>query len=126
MAPAYGWNAESCNRWESALSLLDDIDPTVLVNRLAAPLAPDARRGFRSAAEEALMRVSCAGEGAFYRAVAPLQRSFFDPPSDERAGWDVTQSGRSGGRPSRLKSAPALEHGGDQRHVRYRRHQVVG
>src|SRR5262249_28103886 len=32
-----------------------------------------------------LVLVSCWGEGAVYRAVASLQRAFFDPPSDGRA-----------------------------------------
>jgi hypothetical protein len=94
------------------LSIVDDIDPTLLINRLAGPLAPDARRAFRQAAEEALARVPCWGEGAVYRAVAPLQRAFFDPPADWRAGWDISQEMRRG---SKLRAGPAIASGRDLR-----------
>jgi hypothetical protein len=57
------------------------------------------------------------GRGNCYRTVAPLQRAYFDPPTSERAGWDISQETR----PSKLRAGPALEHGGDQRHVRYRK-----
>jgi hypothetical protein len=62
---------------------------------------------------------SCWGEGAVYRAVASLQRAFFDPPTDCRAHWDIE---REFSQASKLKAAPAIEYGGDLRHVRYRRH----
>ena len=71
-----------------------------LIARLAGPLSPHW------------------GEGAVYRAVAGLQRAFFDPPSDGRAHWDIEQELR----PTKLKSAPPIEYGGDLRHVRYRKH----
>jgi hypothetical protein len=61
----------------------------------------------------------CWGEGAVYRAVASLQRAFFDPPSDARALWSIEQELS---RVSKLKAAPAIEYLGDLRHVRYRRH----
>jgi hypothetical protein len=79
----------------------------LLIARLAGPLAPDVRQAFRRAAEEALARVPCPGEGAVYRAIAPLQRAFFDPPSDWRASWDITQETRL----SKLRSAPAIGYG---------------
>jgi hypothetical protein len=99
------------------LSSFDDVDPDVLISRLAGPLTPDVRPAFRQAAEAALACVHCAGEGAFYRAVAPLQRAYFHPPTFERAGWDVSQEIA---RPSKLRAAPAIEYGGDLRRVRYR------
>ena len=62
--------------------------------------------------------VPCWGEGAVYRAVAGLQRAFFDPPTDCRAHWDIE---REFSQASKLKAAPAIEYGGDLRHVRYRK-----
>jgi hypothetical protein len=60
----------------------DDID--ALIARLSGPLLPSDREAFRQAALDALTRVPCWGEGAVYRAVASLQRAFFDPPPDAR------------------------------------------
>jgi hypothetical protein len=97
--------------------LFDDTDAEILIARLSGPLAPPDRDAFRAAAESALARVPCWGEGAVYRAVASLQRAFFDPPSDGRAHWDIEQELR----PTKLKSAPAIEYGGDLRHIRYRK-----
>ena len=57
----------------------DDVDSEALISRLAGPLLPADRAAFRAAAEEALTRVPCLGEGAAYRAIAGLQRRFFDP-----------------------------------------------
>jgi hypothetical protein len=74
------------------LPISDDADPEILISRLAGPLAPADRVAFRRAAEAALARVPCWGEGAVYRAVAALQRQYFDPPSDVRAMWDITQT----------------------------------
>ena len=99
------------------MSITDDLDSDALISRLASPLSPPARAAFRAAAEDALTRVPCWGEGAVYRAVASLQRAFRDPPSDGRAHWDIEQELR----PSKLKAAPAIEYGGDLRHVRYRK-----
>jgi hypothetical protein len=64
--------------------------------------------------EDALSRVPCWGEGAVYRAVAVLQRQYFVPPGDHRAGWDIEHDLF---RPSKLKAAPAIEH------VRYRKQE---
>jgi hypothetical protein len=83
----------------------DPVD--LLISRLAGPLAPDVRQAFRRAAEEALARIPCPGEGAVYRAIAPLQRVYLDPPSDWRAGWDVSQEMG----PSKLRSAPSIGYG---------------
>jgi hypothetical protein len=79
---------------------------------IRSPLA----RAFRRAAEDALARLPCWGEGALYRAVAALQRRFFGPPTFDHARWDTAQE-----RPSRLKSAPAIAHAGDGRVLRYRK-----
>ena len=95
----------------------DDVDPDALISRLAGPLLPPDRAAFRRAAEDALTRVPCLGEGAAYRAVAGLQRAYFSPPTDDRAAWDIGQETR----PSKLRAAPAIEYGGDLRHVRYHR-----
>src|SRR5262249_535414 len=90
------------------------IDLEFLISRLPLPLSPPARAAFRAAAEDALARVPCWGEGAVYRAVASLQRQYFSPP--DRAGWSDFS------RASKLKTAPPIEYGGDLRHVRYRKH----
>ena len=101
------------------MSITDDLDSDALISRLAGPLSPPARAAFRAAAEDALTRVPCWGEGAAYRAVASLQRAFFDPPSDARALWGIEQEL---GQASKLKAAPAIKYLGDLRHVRYRKH----
>src|SRR5215471_15639328 len=101
-----------------SMSIDTDLDCEQLISRLAGPLSPPDRAAFRRAAEDALARVPCWGEGAVYRAVAGLQRAFFDPPTEDRAHWGIEQELR----PSKLKAAPAIEYGGDLRHVRYRRH----
>src|SRR5215471_7629002 len=98
------------------MSITNDLDSDALISRLAGPLSPLARAAFRRAAEDALARVPCLGEGAVYRAVAGLQRAFFDPPSEGRAHWDIERELR----PTKLKNAPPIEYGGDLRHVRYR------
>src|SRR5262249_4950219 len=70
---------------EAVLFATSDLDPDVLIDRLAGPLLPADRQAFREAALDALARVRCWGEGAVYRAVAAVQREFFTPPPDERA-----------------------------------------
>jgi hypothetical protein len=99
------------------MSTINDLDPDALISRLAGPLSPADRAAFRAAAEDALTRVPCWGEGAVYRAVASLQRAFRDPPADGRRAY-----GPQDFRASKLKSAPPIEYGGDLRHVRYRKH----
>jgi len=91
------------------MSITDDLDPDVLISRLARPLSPADRIAFRRAAEDALSRVPCWGEGAVYRAVASLQRAFFDPPTECRAHWDIE---REVSQASKLKAAPAIEYPG--------------
>jgi hypothetical protein len=50
--------------------------------------------------------------------VASLQRAFLDPPTENRAHWGIE---RELSQASKLKAAPPIEHGGDLRHVRYRK-----
>ena len=59
---------------EAVFYIADDFDCDELICRLVGPLAPPDRTDFRRAAEGALARVPCWGEGAVYRAVAALQR----------------------------------------------------
>ena len=87
----------------------DDVEK--LISRFCRPLAPADQVAFRAAAEDAVARISCWGEGAVYRAIASAQRVFFVPPA--YTGWTEQD------RPSKLKSAEAIEYGGDLRHVRY-------
>jgi hypothetical protein len=99
-------------------TIFDDVEQ--LISRLAGPLSPPDRIAFRRAAEDAVTRVPCWGEGAIYRAVASLQRAFRDPPSDRNAHWDIEHELRD----TKLKSAPPIEYGGDLRHVRYRKQRA--
>jgi hypothetical protein len=46
------------------MSIINDLDSDALISRLAGPLSPPARAAFRAAAEDALTRVPCWGEGA--------------------------------------------------------------
>ena len=61
-----------------------------LIARLETGLDPSDREPFREAAESALLALGPAlGEGAAYRAVAPIWRSYFHPPQvcdDPRTG----------------------------------------
>ena len=82
----------------------DDVDVEALISRLAGPLTPPAQEAFRRAAEDALARIPCLGEGAAYRAVSVLQRAFFSPPDDLRAAWDIAR----GPRASKLKKAVSI------------------
>jgi hypothetical protein len=68
----------------------------------ATPSRSAIRVRFRRAAEDALSRVPCWGEGAVYRAVAALQRAYFHPPSDRVTGHNSPR------RDSKLTSAPAI------------------
>ena len=102
------------------MPLINDADPDALIARLSRPLAVADREAFRAAAQDALARVPCWGEGAIYRAVASLQRTFRSPPTDHRAHWDIEQELR----PTKLKNAPPIEYGGDLRHVRYRKQRA--
>jgi hypothetical protein len=99
-------------------TISDDVEQ--LISRLAGPLSPRDRAAFRRAAEDAVARVPSGywGEGAIFRALAPLQRSFRDPPSDRNAHWDIEHELRD----TKLKSKPPIEYGGDRRHIRYRKH----
>jgi hypothetical protein len=67
------------------MSIPDDADPDILISRLAGPLAPHDRAAFRAAALDAVSRLPCQGEGAIFRAVAALQRTFFHPPNVHQA-----------------------------------------
>jgi len=97
---------------------IDDSDADLLISRLARPLSVADRENFRAAAKAALADVENPGEGANYRALKDLQRAFFDPPTRHRAGWDISDDLA---RPNKLASLPPIEHGGDLRHVRYRK-----
>jgi hypothetical protein len=100
------------------MSLPDDVDPDILISRLAGGLAPADRAAFRHAAENALHQIPCAGEGLVYRVVREVWRGYFRPPQDT---FDVSHE-----RHSKLASKPPIEYGGDLRRVRYRKFRAVG
>ena len=64
------------------MPLPDEIDELIL--QLGASLAPPQHHAFITAARIALADIPCIGPGSAYRVLAPLQRQFFDPPSDAR------------------------------------------
>jgi hypothetical protein len=99
------------------MSITDDLDSDALISHLPGPLSPPARAGFRAAAEDALTRVPCWGEVPFTGRWRPYNApSLIRPPTVVRIGT------REFSQASKLKAAPAIEHGGDLRHVRYRKH----
>ena len=79
----------------------DEIDG--LLVELAASLAPPQRAAFEVAARAALAATNCSGCGAAYRLLAPLQRGFWDAPSDTRA-----LAGPRHHRPSKLSNGPPI------------------
>jgi hypothetical protein len=101
------------------MPLPDDVDADVLISRLAGGLAPSDRAAFRSAAENALHQLPCAGEGLAYRVVREVWRGYFRPPED--TSFDIAHERRS-----KLLNKPPIEYGGDLRHVRYRKLKAVG
>jgi len=108
----------------AAMPISDDVDPDALISRLAGLLAPPDRIAFRSAAMDALSRVPCWGEGAVYRAVAALQRQYFNPPPDRETNRPLGLGSRH---TSKLAAAPALGNDGPRCGERDRkRFRVVG
>src|SRR5262249_58360426 len=86
-----------------AISGSDEID--MLLAELAASLAPPQRAAFEAAARAALAAAGCSGSGAAYRVLAPLQRGYWDPPSD----WATNApSGPGSRKPSKLVAAEAI------------------
>jgi hypothetical protein len=82
------------------LVLFTDID--LIISQLAAPLEPRDRPAFRAAAEDAVRHVAHPGPGSIWRAVAALQRNFFDPPVDGRVDSGPRHYG------SKLADGPAI------------------
>jgi hypothetical protein len=81
-----------------------DPDLDALIAELAASLAPSARTAFELAARDALVAAGCSGCGAAYRVLAPLQRGYWDPPSDDRTAHGGARHQRS-----KLAEGPPLE-----------------
>jgi hypothetical protein len=69
------------------MSIPDDVDPDLLISRLAGPLSPSDRAAFRRAAEHALGALPCAGEGLAYRTISAIWRTYFHPP--RYTEWDI-------------------------------------
>src|SRR5215831_8622565 len=88
-----------------ATSYSAEID--ALLIELAASLVPPQRAAFEAAARAALVAAGCSGCGAAYRVLAPLQRGYWDPPSDHAASHHLGPQRR---RPSKLISAEAIGH----------------
>jgi hypothetical protein len=105
------------------MSMPDDTDPDALITRLAGPLLPADRAAFRAAAESALAQLSCSGPGIAYRALATLQRAYFNPPADTR----VAHAGPRPFRGSKLADGPPIGREDPRTGARARRgFKVVG
>src|SRR6516162_3210474 len=86
-----------------ATSWSTEID--ALLIELAAPLTPPQRAALEAAAHAALAAAGCSGCGAAYRVLAPLQRGYWDPPSDWATNAPLGVGSR---RPSKLASAEPI------------------
>jgi hypothetical protein len=82
----------------------DNLEFESLIAELGASLVPPQRRAFEAAARATLAATNCSGCGAAYRALGPLQRAFFDSPSDARA----ISGARHHGRLSKLAQAEPI------------------
>jgi hypothetical protein len=96
--------------------LPDEVD--LLVVQLAASLEPPQHAAFIDAARTALADIPCLGPGSAYRVLVPLQRRFFDPPSDTIEA----HAPKHYRRPTKLSSLPPIgrpdrAEGGQQRNA---------
>ena len=82
--------------------LPDEVD--LLIVQLAASLEPPQHAAFIDAARMALADIPCLGPGSAYRVLVPLQRRFFDPPSDTVEA----HAPRHYRRPTKLSSLPPV------------------
>ena len=80
----------------------DDVD--LLLSELSASLSSPQYVAFLAAARAALAGIPCLGPGAAYRALAPLQKFYFDPPPDARHA----NLGARHHRASKLAAAPPI------------------
>jgi len=74
--------------------LTDDIDAEQIIARLCGQLSPPDRAAFRRAAEDALAKLPCAGEGLVWRIAVGLWRNYFHPPSDTETGQPIGPASR--------------------------------
>jgi hypothetical protein len=81
--------------------LPDEVD--LLVIQLAASLEPPQHAAFIDAARAILADIPCLGPGSAYRVLVPLQRRFFDPPSDTTEAHAPRHH-----RPTKLTSLPPV------------------
>jgi hypothetical protein len=100
------------------------LDADALISRLACPLSSLAREAFRQAAQAALTQLAYRGEGIDFRTVAPLQRSFFEPPDEYRARWDIIGELGEMARSRSIHAEPPI--GEDGPGARYRRIRAAG
>jgi hypothetical protein len=97
---------------------LDEIDS--LISELAASLPRSQHAAFEAAARSALAGLDCAGPGLAYRTLVPIQRAYFDPPSDGR----TANAGARHHQPNKLNSLPAI--GEDIGQTRAQAHRRLG
>jgi hypothetical protein len=84
----------------------DDIGTEQIISRFAGSLSPPDRITFRRAAEDALAKLPCAGEGIVWRIVVGLWRGYFHPPSDRETGQPI---GLQSKRPSKLVAGQPID-----------------
>ena len=97
------------------MSLPAEIDELVL--QLAASLTPSQYDAFVIAARTTLAGIPCIGPGSAYRVLVPLQRRFFDPPSDTVEA----HAPKHYRRPTKLSSLPSIGAAEDPRSIGRRR-----
>jgi hypothetical protein len=68
------------------MSISDDVAVADMIDRFAGQLSPVDRPAFRQAAEDALARLPCEGEGAVYWALVAVWRRYFHPPDSFEVG----------------------------------------
>jgi hypothetical protein len=62
------------------------------------------------------------GDGIVHRVIVEVQRRYFDPPDDARAGWDIAGEAHR----SKLIDAPAIEREPRDRRNRSSRARMSG
>jgi hypothetical protein len=90
-------------------------DVDALIYELAASLPPSQHYAFIDAAYRALEGVNCLGPGLAFRLLSDLQRRYWTPPPDQRAG-EPRRYGQT-----KLQALPAIGRERPDRAVMWRR-----
>lgn len=75
------------------------------IMQLSRPLTPDQRVAFLEMIAAKLNGHNEIGDGQLYQLCRELQAALFDPPTVERASWDISQRDHA----TKLTKAPPIE-----------------